>query len=150
MCRLTLRLDEQVLLDELILFQYFHCVWRIVVFLFHEVDLAERAPTDHCQQQEVVNRDLGARLQDVLGDTSVLLVFMVVLLICLVPLQVLTVSGAWLLSRHRQVLLDRVASLAYLCAGIYKAPYKVKVMWNIIVEQKRCHSFECWVPYWHA
>ena len=116
--RLTLSLDEKILLDQLILLQYFHGVREAGVFLPDEVDLAEGASADHCKELELVDRYLGAWAQDVFGSTIVILII-IVLWRRGSAIQGLAVS---LLSRHSQVLWRPAdASLACFDASIYKS-----------------------------
>lgn len=66
---LTLRLHEQILLDQLVLLEYFHGVRLLVALLLNQEDLTKRATTNNRLQLEVVHADLIAWHKQVLGGT---------------------------------------------------------------------------------
>lgn len=66
---LGLRLHEQILLDQLVLLEYFHGVRLLVALLLNQEDLTKRATTNNRLQLEVVHADLIAWHKQVLGGT---------------------------------------------------------------------------------
>ena len=81
---LTLSLDQQILLDKLVLLENLHCVRHSRGLVAAQVNFAEGATTHHRQQLEVVNRNLGSRLKNILRVAVVIFVLVVVLLVGLI------------------------------------------------------------------
>mmetsp|Transcript_32189 Transcript_32189/g.49219 ORF Transcript_32189/g.49219 Transcript_32189/m.49219 type:complete len:228 (+) Transcript_32189:573-1256(+) len=56
---LSLGLDQQILLNELVLLQDLHCVGLAAVFLAHQINFTERTSSNHFQHREVMQRYFG-------------------------------------------------------------------------------------------
>lgn len=60
-------LNQKVLFDELVFLQDFHRIWKTIVLLPAEVDLAEGSSADDLEHVEIIERYFLARVHQVLG-----------------------------------------------------------------------------------